>query len=53
MSAKDTSAIAYVACLVHRRKDRRPCRCECCDAIRRVVALATAHVSVKRLLRVK
>ncbi len=49
MSARDTSAIRYVACLVHKRKDR-PCRCERCEAIRRVVKLATDYASVRRLL---
>ena len=48
MSAADASAIRYVACLVHKKRDKTPCRCERCTSIRRVVRLATAHVSSMR-----
>lgn len=49
MSARDSSAIALVGAMRHGKKRVTECRCEQCDAITRVLRLATDHVSFKRV----
>jgi len=48
MSARDSSALAFVAALRHGRKRMVQCRCEQCEAIKRVLKLATAYVSTRQ-----
>lgn len=48
MSARDSSAIRYVATLIHRKNGKRECLCEKRAAYARVVKLATAYVDSRR-----
>lgn len=49
MSARDSSALAYVGAMRHGKKRVTDCRCERCVSITRVLKLATDHVSFKRV----
>ena len=49
MSARDSSALAFVAALRHGRKRMVQCRCERCEAIKRVLKLASAYVAARKV----
>lgn len=53
MSAKDSSALAYVSSLRHGRKSIHSCGCEKCRELCHVLKLATDFVSLKRVAQYK